>query len=64
MGSGTTIMAAEKVGRRAFGVEVDPGYVDVSIRRWQAFTKRDAIHVKTGKTFDELAEERAAKVQE
>ena len=35
MGSGTTILAAEKVGRRAYGIEIDPQYVDVAIRRWQ-----------------------------
>jgi DNA modification methylase len=54
MGSGTTIMAAERVGRRAYGLEIDPLYVDAAVRRWQAFTKRDAILEATGKTFDEL----------
>ena len=38
-GSGTTIMAAERVGRRAYGLELDPLYVDVAIRRWQAYTE-------------------------
>ncbi|WP_244487262.1 DNA methyltransferase [Afipia sp. Root123D2] len=55
MGSGTTILAAEKVGRRGYGVEIDPLYVDVEIRRWQDFTKRDAILEATGQTFDEVA---------
>ncbi|MCF2524895.1 DNA methyltransferase [Bradyrhizobium sp. G127] len=59
MGSGTTILAAEKVGRRAYGIEIDPLYVDVAIRRWQEFTKRDAILVATGHTFDEVAAERS-----
>jgi ParB-like chromosome segregation protein Spo0J len=54
-GSGTTILAAERVGRCARGVEIDPQYVDVAIRRWQAFTGRDAVHVDTGLTFDEIA---------
>jgi DNA modification methylase len=54
MGSGTTIMAAERVGRRAYGLEIDRLYVDAAIRRWQAFTKRDAILEATGETFDEL----------
>jgi len=54
MGSGTTIMAAERVGRRAYGLEVDPLYVDAAVRRWQTFTKRDAILETTGETFDEL----------
>lgn len=60
MGSGTSILAAEKVGRRAFGIEIDPSYIDVAIRRWQEFTKRDAVLVSTGQTFDEVAAERSA----
>jgi DNA modification methylase len=55
VGSGTTIMAAEQIGRRAFCMEIDPHYADVAIRRWQAFTKRDALLESTGQTFDELA---------
>ncbi|MCR6732644.1 MAG: site-specific DNA-methyltransferase [Afipia sp.] len=60
LGSGTTILAAEKVGRRGYGIEIDPLYVDVAIRRWQEFTKRDAVLVATGQTFDEVAAERSA----
>ena len=59
MGSGTTILAAEKVGRRAYGLEIDPLYVDVAVKRWQDFTKRDAVLKATGQTFDEVAAERA-----
>jgi DNA modification methylase len=55
MGSGTTILAAERVGRRAYGLEIDPLYVDAAVRRWQTFTKGDAILESTGQTFDELA---------
>jgi DNA modification methylase len=55
MGAGTTILAAERVGRRGYGIEIDPGYVDATIRRWQAYTKRDAILAATGQTFDEVA---------
>src|SRR5215831_5850198 len=40
-GSGTTIMAAERVGRRARALEIDPRFVDVAVCRWQAFTRRD-----------------------
>ena len=47
-GSGTTVLAAERVGRRAYCLELEPRYVDVAIRRWQAFTRRDAIHIETG----------------
>ena len=54
-GSGTTLMAAERVGRRAYAIELEPRYVDIAIRRWQAFTRRDAIHIETGSTFDERA---------
>jgi DNA modification methylase len=59
LGSGTTILAAERVGRRGYGVEIDPRYVDAAVRRWQAFTKRDAILKATGQTFDKVAEDRA-----
>ena len=59
MGSGTTILAAEKVGRRAYGIEIDPQYVDVAIRRWQDFTGRDAV-LETGETYDEIVGQRAA----
>ena len=57
-GAGTTILAAERVGRRAYSLELEPKYVDVAIRRWQSFTRRDAICSVTGKTFDELEQER------
>ncbi len=60
-GSGTTIMAAEQIGRRAFCLEIEPGYVDVAIRRWQQFTGRDAILEATQQTFDEVLELRAKK---
>jgi len=58
-GSGTTIMAAEQIGRRAFCMEIDPAYVDVVVRRWQRFTGRDAILGATGQTFDEVMASRA-----
>ena len=58
MGSGTTILAAERVGRRAYGLELDPLYVDAAVRRWQGFTKTDAILEGGRNTFDELAEAR------
>ena len=58
LGSGTTIIAAEKIGRRCFGVDCDPAYVDVAIRRWQVFTKADAILEGDERTFDEIAAER------
>ncbi|WP_249139644.1 site-specific DNA-methyltransferase [Bradyrhizobium ottawaense] len=60
LGSGTSLLAAERVGRKAYGLEIDPLYVDAAIRRWQNVTKRDAILAVTGQTFDEVAAERAA----
>jgi DNA modification methylase len=56
-GSGTTIMAAERVGRHARALEIEPQFVDVAIRRWQAFTRRDARHAESGVSFDEIAAE-------
>lgn len=60
MGSGTTMMAAERLGRRAFGVEIDPVYVDVAIRRWLSATKADGILAETGETYAEVARRRQA----
>jgi DNA modification methylase len=60
IGSGTTILAAEKVGRRAYGLELDPLYVDAAVRRWQDFAKSDAVLEGSGATFDEVAATRAA----
>jgi DNA modification methylase len=57
-GSGSTIMAAEQVGRRAYCMEIDPLYADVAIRRWQRATRKDAILQSTGQTFDELSRAR------
>jgi DNA modification methylase len=57
LGSGATLLAAERIGRRLYGIELDPLYVDVAIRRWQKQTGRNAIHSATGKTFNELEAE-------
>ena len=62
-GSGTTILAAERVGRRAFAVEIEPRFVDVAIRRWQAFTGKDAIHRESNRCFDECAAGTSAATQ-
>lgn len=58
-GSGTTLIAAERVGRQARLIEIEPRYVDVSIRRWEAVTGNTATHEQTGLTLDVLAERRA-----
>ena len=53
-GSGTTLIACEKSGRRARLIELDPKYVDVIVRRWQEYTGRTAIQEATGLLFDSL----------
>jgi DNA modification methylase len=66
LGSGTTILAAEKTGRCGYGIELDPRYVDTAIRRWQQFTGRQAVRVPDGTYFDALAaiaQRKAAEVE-
>jgi DNA modification methylase len=53
LGSGTSVIAAEMTGRICCGLEISPAYVDVIVRRWQAFTGRSTIHQALGKSFDE-----------
>lgn len=53
-GTGTTAIAAEKMGCQSFVMELDPKYCDVIIKRWQDFTGKQAVHAETGKTFDEV----------
>ena len=61
MGSGTTLIAAEKNGRIGYGTEISPGYCDVIVKRWQDFTGQQAIHEASGKTFVELSEDQVNK---
>jgi DNA modification methylase len=56
-GSGTTILAAERTGRRGYAIELDPGHVDTAIARWQRMTKQTAVHA-SGKTFAEIRVDR------
>lgn len=60
VGSGTTIIAAEKTGRRCYGLELEPRYVDLSVRRWQEAAGEDARHADSGLTFQETALARGA----
>jgi len=55
LGSGTSVIAAEMTGRVCYGLELNPAYVDVIVRRWQAFTGRTAMHQASGQSFDERA---------
>jgi len=64
MGSGSTLMAAEETGRVGIGIDLDPLYVDVAIRRWQARTRRDALHAETGEPFDDRAKRATSQAQE
>jgi DNA modification methylase len=57
-GSGSTIIAAEMTGRKAYAIELNPGYVDVAIVRWQEFTGEKAVLDGDGRTFAELKAER------
>jgi DNA modification methylase len=59
-GSGTTIIAAEQLGRVCYAVELNPAYVDVAVRRWQDFAPGVATLEGDGRTFDEIAAERLA----
>ena len=64
VGSGSTLIAAEETGRRCFGTELDPRYVDVAVRRWQLNAHRDAVHAATGELFCDRAERLAAQASE
>jgi DNA modification methylase len=55
-GAGSTLLAAERTGRRARTIEISPTYVDTTIRRWEAVTKRSAVHTEFKLTFQEVAE--------
>lgn len=60
MGSGTTLLAAERTGRIAFGMEIEGSYVDVVIRRWEKITGKQATLAETGETLAEVAVRRSA----
>lgn len=53
-GSGTTVIAAERTGRTAYAMELDPVYVDLIIRRFEKFTGLEAVHLESGQTFAQL----------
>ncbi len=58
VGSGTTIIAAEEAGRACQALDIDPAYVDVSVKRWQDYTGQSARLEANGKSFSEMADER------
>ena len=57
LGSGTTLIACEKTGRVCRGIELEPKYIDVTIKRWQEMTGQYAINVNLNKTYNELLQE-------
>jgi DNA modification methylase len=60
LGSGTTLIAAQSIGRICYAVELNPAYVDVAVHRWQAFTGREArLATVDGPSFSEVAAQRA-----
>lgn len=64
LGSGTTLVAAERTGRRGYGIELDPHYVDLALSRISAVTGVDPVHIQTGLTFAQLTAERATSAGE
>lgn len=60
-GSGTILIAAQKTGRRARAIEIDPLYCDIAIQRWQAFAKDDAVLISSGETFENVCQRREVK---
>ena len=58
LGSGTTLLASEKSGRICYGIEIEPMYIDVTIKRWQELTGKSAFNVNQNKTYNELLNER------
>jgi DNA modification methylase len=64
LGSGTTIIAAEMTGRTCHAIELSPAYVDVAVRRWQAFTGKAAALEASGMTLAEAAEQRGVNLDQ
>jgi len=62
-GSGSTLMACERLGMKGRLSELDPGYCDVIVKRWQDFTGKVAVLEGANKTFSEVAEIRGIKVE-
>jgi DNA modification methylase len=59
-GSGTTLIAAHKTGRRGYLIELDPLYVDLIVKRYEQLTGEPAIHAASGSTFIQVQSERAS----
>ena len=64
LGSGTTLIAAETTDRICYGLDIDPAYVDVIIRRWQQLTGKQAVLEQDSRSFDEVTAERSLLAEE
>ncbi|WP_424244244.1 DNA modification methylase [Elusimicrobium posterum] len=51
LGSGSTLVAAEKTKRICYGIELEPKYIDTAIKRWETLTKKDAVHIVSNQTY-------------
>ncbi len=60
LGSGTTLIAAQKTGRLCYGIEIDARFIDVAVRRWEQFTGQEAVLAETGETFARVKHRRTA----
>ena len=63
-GSGTTLVAAERTGRRGYGIELDPRYCDVIVQRMARIAGLEAVHAETGKSFAEVEADRVGETPE
>jgi DNA modification methylase len=60
LGSGTTLIAAETINRVCLAMELEPAFIDVAVRRWEAFTGKKAALLSNGRLFEAVAAERLA----
>jgi DNA modification methylase len=63
LGSGPAVIAAQQLGCRAFGMELSPAYVDVSVLRWQQLTGKEAVLEATGQSFSAVAAARGVDIE-
>ena len=60
LGSGSTLIAAERTALICYGMELEPRFLDVIVRRWEGLPGKTAVHAASGLTFSEVRNERAA----
>ena len=62
-GSGTTLIAAERTGRKGYGIELDPHYIDTILRRFDGVYGLKAVHTQSNKSFEDIETERLVKAR-